>query len=111
MTELKQHHRKWIAPYLDALPFVEWDRFVPMERGGTPVYDFYGWIDRDDEHADFIWARFWTVNEVIEYTTSSAEMEAEIDAIWFDNIDEKSECKRVEHYFDIPNAIELSDND
>ncbi len=45
------------------------------------------------------------------FTTSSDEWTEEIHERMFgDRPDEHNECQRVEHAFDIPNAVELHEN-
>jgi len=99
----------WVAELLERLPYVEWDRFTVAKINDSQVVDVYGWIDRDDEYKDFIWSRFWTETESVEYTTSSDEYSEQIQIDWFgkDSLDNHVACNRVENYFDIPNAVEL----
>lgn len=105
--------RDWIAEHLEMVPVVEWDRFVVGERDGYQYVDVYGWIEREeDEYKDFVWVRFWPSNETIDYTTSSDTYSEYLTAEWFgeDALDGHNECRRVEHAFDIENAIELHDD-
>ena len=104
--------REWVAQYLSTVPVVEWDRFVVRERDGYQSIDVYGWIDREDEYKDFVWSRFWPANEALEFTTSSDEYSEYLQAEWFgeDTLDDHNPCRRVEHAFDIDNAVELQEN-
>jgi len=99
--------RKWIAQYLSTVPVVEWDRFIVGEMDGYQYVNVYGWIDREDEYKDFVWSRFWPANETVEFTTSSDEYSEYLQAEWFgeDTLDDHNPCRRVEHSFDIDNAI------
>ena len=104
--------QNWIAKLLPLLDFVEWDRFIVGRIEGYQHTDVYGWIDRDDDYKDFVWARFWPTQEAVEYTTSSDEHSDDIQRIWFgeDNLDDHNPCQRVEDVFDIDNAVELDES-
>ena len=107
MAKQVPNNPDWIANLLEALPFVEWDRFTIGEMNDTQFVDVYGWIDRDGDYKDFVWSRFWPSNEVVEFTTSSDEYSQEISETWFGDADDHNPCRRVEDVFDVPNAIEL----
>jgi hypothetical protein len=96
---------------LEALPFVQWDRFTEGTWYDDRHYIVaYGWIDREDDHADYVQLVTW--NDGAQwYTTSSAAYTTRIGEILFDDFDsdDHDDCKRVEHYFDVPNAIELTE--
>jgi hypothetical protein len=88
--------------------FVVWDRFSVWrdeEGGGVGVY---GWIKRPkDSYQDFI-ALYFFKDGTVSYDTSSAKYSLAI----FKMLNGgrgygHSRCKRVEHYFDVPNAIRL----
>jgi hypothetical protein len=84
--------------------FVRWDRFVV----GRKSWSFYGWIKRKDAHEDFLILEFSADSKGkldIWFLTSSKRYDAQIKRI----LRQKTglRCKRVEHYFDIPNAIQL----
>ena len=97
-----------LAPDLEALEFVEWDRFTVGDWDGQTYVTVYGWIDREDDYKDFVIILRWA-DGTTYYTTSSAERTEEIHRIlWPDDpIEEHNDCQRVEEYIDIPNAIRL----
>ncbi len=107
--------RDWISDTLEAADIVKWDRFVgPMERAGEEVIDVYGWIDRDDDHEDFVWVRFYLDSVWSEYTTSSPEytdyLAKTMHGADEEDLDENHRsCRRVEEAFDVENAIELGE--
>lgn len=106
--------REWIADLLEQVPIVEWDRFAVAERDGYQFVDVYGWIERDqDDYKDFVVARFWPATEFVEYTTSSEKFTELLQVEWFgeDSLGEHNPCHRVEHTFDVDNAIELGENE
>jgi len=109
------HNREWIAEHLERAEFVDWDRFVVGSyHTGEQYVDVYGWIDRDDEYKDFVWTRFRPDNgpdPTMEFTTSSDDYSEELMRIWFgeESLDDHNECRRVEHAFDVENAIELGE--
>jgi hypothetical protein len=83
---------------------VRWDRFVT----GLYSWSIYGWIKRADAHEDFLVLDFSAdVNGSLEiwWLTSSKRYDAKIKSIL--DTQGTCRCKRVEHYFDIPNAIRL----
>jgi hypothetical protein len=89
---------------LERFSFVQWDRFV----AGRKNWSFYGWIARSDAHEDFLILDFWANGKGkldIWFLTSSKRYDAQIKRIL--NQETGLLCKRVEHYFDIPNAIRL----
>ena len=100
-------NRRWIASKLRAARFVEWDRFTVDERDGYQHVDVYGWIDRDDEYKDFVWARFWPATEYFEFTTSSAAYSERLSTLWFGEDGGHVKCRRVEDTFNVENAIAL----
>jgi len=113
---VKKQTREMIEDILGRLDMVEWDRFV---EGDDPdahgkYINVYGWIEREeDEYKDFVMVRFFpqTENNLMGFTTSSDEWTEEIHERMFgDKPDEHNECQRVEHAFDVPNAIELHEN-
>jgi len=111
MTKEKIKKREWIGGLLERLQFVEWDRFTVGEMDGYQYVDVYGWIERDDDYKDFVWTRFWPNTETVEYTTSSDEYSEKIQIEWFgkDSLDNHNSCRRVEHGFEISNAVELTE--
>lgn len=102
--------REWIAEKLAALTFVEWDRFTMGDWTGEQYVAIYGWMDRyEDDYKDFILMFFWPESGSFRFNTSSEERSAEIHEILFGDPDEgHNQCHRVEHSFDIPNAIDLN---
>lgn len=114
-TEIDQGTREWIEDVLACLDMVEWDRFV---RGSAPdlgrYIEVYGWIEREtDAYKDFIVIRFFpnTDDRIIGYTTSSDRYTTEIHRrIYGTGPDDHNPCQRVEHAFDIDNAIQLHDD-
>jgi hypothetical protein len=100
-------HGGMIGNMLEAVEFVEWDRFTHSAE--KDLMTVYGWIDRDDGRADFV-----TVNlspeskEIHGYTTSSAEHSERLFEILFkEKADEHAECQRVENHMDVANAVRL----
>ena len=81
---------------LKKLNFVNWDRYF----GESNKLTFFGWIDREDNHKDFVVLDF--SGKYIWWATSSKKYSKEI----ADILNQKhSECKRVEHFCDLPNVI------
>jgi len=78
--------------------FVKWDRYFGEEN-----LVFYGWIDRVDDHSDFIFIEFHK-GEYITHGTSSSKYSKKISEILEVG---HSDCKRVEDFCDIPNSIKL----
>lgn len=94
-----------IEAMLEALYFVEWDRFTRTSDGDAAEYNFYGWIQRKDEYKDFVVLSLLN-DEDWWWITSSSKRSKQIGKI-VDGVDgpDESPCKRVEHYFDIDNAV------
>lgn len=102
---------EWIESKLSSLEFVEWDRFTTGEWNGLCV-SVYGWIDRPDDHEDFVLVIFWPEEEELYFTTSAADYSTEIyQHLVGVNPGEHDRCHRVEDAFDIPNSIGLDDAD
>lgn len=96
---------------LTALSFVRWDRFTVGEwYDGREYVVAYGWIDREDEHADYVQVVTWE-DGAQWYTTSSARYTDRIGEVLFEDFeaDDHDDCQRVEHHFDVPNAIRLTE--
>lgn len=91
-----------LEPMLRKLGMVSWDRYVNPADG---EYWFYGWIDREDEHKDFVVLS--RVGEWWWYLTSSEKYSQEISDIIHGESAPHSPCIRVEAEFDIPNMIKL----
>lgn len=103
-------NQDWIESQLSALSLVEWDRFTIGDWNGTQSVSAYGWIDREDEYKDFVLIIFWAENEELYYISSSDEYTVEIHQTLFDESpEEHNDCRRVEHTFDVENAIELTE--
>lgn len=101
---------EWIGEKLSDASVVEWDRFtVGHNDDGDQIVTVYGWIDREvDDYKDFVLARFWPGYENLGYTTSSDEWSEWLHYVWCDGEpDGHNECRRVEHAFNVENAIEL----
>ena len=107
--------KDWIESLLGSLEMVQWDRFVKAEDDGLGVYcDIYGWIDRDgDAYKDFILLRVFpeTDDNLRMFTTSSDRYHDEINEILFGDTGESNHCQRVEHTFEVPNAVEIGEPD
>ena len=96
---MEQSKKDVIENVLRKLSFVNWDKYFEYEGG----LSFFGWIDReDDNYKDFVLIDF--VGNNISYGTSSKEYSKKIADIL--NQDH-SNCKRVEHFWDIPNVIKF----
>ena len=96
--------------YLEALDFVQWDRWIDAYDQGKVII-FYGWINRKhDQYKDFVHLEFFDAGEgyQVAYTTSSSEKTDEIGkALGME--DSHQECKRVEKLFPkLKNAIKLA---
>lgn len=58
-----------VVAWLNAMPFVQWDR---LNRWGDDGLQVYGWIVRADGRADFVLVEF-AGDGGLGFTTSSAE--------------------------------------
>lgn len=104
---MTQDAQQKIAVELERFAFVRWDRFT-SDNGLT----VFGWIDRphDDkpDRKDFIMISFTAKGESDWFMTSSARYSLEIYKMLNDDDGRgHRNCKRVENYFDIKNAIRL----
>lgn len=91
-----------IASELACYPEVRWDRFVLC---GTALR-VYGWLDRDDGRADFLLLDFdISTGGVRDWITSAHPHPASV----VERLENESsvKCRRVEDYFDVPNAVRL----
>jgi len=94
-----------LAADLRALSFVQWDRFTGGEWSPDINYvQVYGWIDRADDHKDFVLIIQWDNGERF-FATSSAKYTEAISKALFDKPAGHNECQRVEDYLDIPNMV------
>lgn len=75
------------AAFLNALPFVRWDRCV-----GDDEQVVYGWIAREDGHADFVLIEFGP-GEDVGFTTSSALYSREIMERIYSTSDGHMDCE------------------
>lgn len=104
---------EWCEDVLERLDMVMWDRFtVSDDPSAGRFYTVYGWIDRqEDEYKDFVVVRFFpeTQNDLVSFTTSSDQWTHEIHERIFGESTGHNDCKRVESHFDVPNAIELNE--
>ena len=102
--------KEWAETLLESLWMVQWDRFVQAQDPDLGVFfDIYGWIDREaDSRKDFILLRLFPESEdnLRLFTTSSSRYHDTITEILFGSVDDSNPCQRVEHTFDIENAIE-----
>lgn len=98
-----------IAEWLNKLPFVRWDRFAETPIGEHFFTVVYGWIDRDDGHADYVQLEFVSWHDKPGSCTSSAKYSPEITRIFLGEDAEHIECQRVEDRFGdlVPSAIHL----
>lgn len=102
----------WMEEQMYRVPFVEWDRYTVGEWGDEQHVAVYGWIDREDDHEDFVLFDFWPESEHLRFVTSSAEYTEEIHRRLFpeDDLDGHDDCRRVERTFDLENVVELEEN-
>lgn len=113
--ELEQSTLEWVERTLSRLDMVEWDRFVV---GNDPnlagrYVQVYGWITREtDDYKDFVLVRFYpgTEENLYGFTTSSDRHTEEIHRrMYGEDLDDHNPCQRVEHTFDVDNAVELGE--
>lgn len=92
------------AAFLNALPFVRWDRCV-----GDDEQVVYGWIAREDGRADFVLMEFGPGDDV-GFTTSSALYSRDIMAALYGTAEGHRDCERVEDVFGaaVTRRIELA---
>lgn len=92
---------------LEMLPFVKWDRFTYLYSKGSNGICIYGWIDREkDAYKDFITMDIYEDGDV-NYMTSSSEWSLKIFKILNDSGLGHQNCKRIEDFFNVDNAIKL----
>jgi len=102
-----------VEDILTRLDFVSWDRFtVGHDGSGHGAFvKVYGWIEREeDAYKDFILVTFFpeTEENIMGFTTSSDTWTKEIHRRMFETEpDDHNDCQRVEHTFDVPNALTL----
>ena len=115
MSDLEQATREWVENTLERLDMVAWDRFVAGDDPNVAgrYLKVYGWIDReDDAYKDFVIVTFYpdTANNLYGFTTSSDRYTMDIHRRLFgDEPDQHNDCRRVEHAFEVPNAVELGE--
>lgn len=90
-----------MADVMNRFTFVRWDRMVESDFEGTPHMEVkvYGWIDREDSHADFVILTFVTWAEMVGFTTSSDKHSQEISKILYGPDLGHTPCARIEHVF------------
>lgn len=91
-----------------ALPFVNWDRFVPAASGKS--LDLYGWIKRKDSHEDFVLIEYTNTHQdkwTTKFSTSSAEYSDKIHALLEMDEGGHADCIRVEDHFQVDNMVKL----
>ncbi len=98
-------NQRFIERKLRACRMVEWDRFTVGDWGGEQAVSVYGWIDREDEYKDFVIVIFWPETEGIYHTTSSAEHTQVLTEKLHGESGGHNDCHRVEHTFNVSNAI------
>lgn len=94
---------------LEALDFVEWDRWTGGEWAeGHGYVTVYGWIEREgDDYKDFVEVMRWDDGSLY-FTTSSAKYTKDIHNVLFDEPAEAhNDCRRVEKVVDIENVVKL----
>jgi len=99
---MKAEHKAWIETEIKKLPFVNWDRFVE----NNCFIEIYGWINREDSHEDFVSLRFFKKNKGLEFISSSAKYDKQINEILGFKIN-SIPCQRVENNFKIDNCVRL----
>ncbi len=105
MENILNNHKGQFESMMNALPFVDWDRY----SGDEEVVSVYGWIDRDeDSYKDFVIIGV-DKNGDSYYDTSSAKYSAEIHKLLAMQ-GKHSDCQRVEDFFDVKNAVKLNPN-
>lgn len=96
-----------VKQHLRMLPFVQWDRFVPLYAKDDKGVCVYGWIERKkDAYKDFISIDVYVSGDV-NWMTSSSERSLEIYRILNGSGRGHVRCKRVEDFFLVDNAIRL----
>ncbi len=100
-------NRDWMEQKLRSVEFVDFDRFTVGDWAGEQYVNVYGWIERPDDHEDFVLIIFWPEREELYFTTSSAEHSEEVQKCLFGTTEGHNECHRVEDSFNVSNAIEL----
>lgn len=106
LTDNPRFVRK-VQKYLRRFPYVSWDRFVYYKTGsGKRAVSIYGWIKRPDTHEDFL---IFDIKEdgSMSYQTSSKAWSLKIYKKLNGDGYGHQNCKRVEHFFPVRNAIRL----
>lgn len=104
-------HMQKIAEVMSKVLCVRWDRCIP----GNAVLRLYGWVDRPDQHSDFVLLDVERYSEGpwldFSFATSSsvAEVNAELAAALGIPLEDHVPCQRVEEVFGglVANAIKL----
>jgi hypothetical protein len=85
-------HITELAPFMEKLPFVTWDRYLP----GDDQVGAYGWIPHGDGRFDFVVLHMWQGWSTPQYWTSSAVYSEEIARILYGDAEGHVSCQRVE---------------
>ena len=106
---MNEAQRQSIAAQLARYPEVRWDRFAELPNGDGMAF---GWLDRDDDHADFVrieWAAHPDGSTGFGISTSSAEHSLEFAQRLYGPGAEHYDCQRVEDRFGdlVANVIRL----
>ncbi len=83
---------KYLKSILNKLPEVTWDRYSK----GDGYICFFGWLDRKDQHKDYVEVTVWDDSDV-SISTSSAKYSKEFSKRL--GLDNHSDCLRVEDLF------------
>jgi hypothetical protein len=104
--------QEFIEQKLEALEFVEWDRFTHWrEENGPEIVRVFGWIDREDQCKDFVHLEFRADVDGFELVflgTSSEEYSKRINELLYDD-GTHVDCRRVENQLDVENAVRLDE--
>lgn len=104
---LSDMNRGIIEGVLNRFPEVRWDRAAGGDAGGAA----YGWIDREDEHQDFLvvmWEPDADGGLLVGMVTSSAEHSRDFNSRLGAAPEDHQDCERIEHELPgVTNAIRL----
>jgi phage anti-repressor protein len=108
------NYNDWIQSTLDQLDFVEWDRFIEFKNDdGNRITRVFGWIDRPDEHEDFVHLEFVEAGKSVLFLGTSSKMYTQkINEILYGESNTYLECHRVENRFStLENKIQIETKD
>ena len=105
--------KEYIEGFLKKFDFVQWDRFTqdPYQDRATRrryvLFNFYGWIDREDQYKDFVAISVRWPDKSVQYLITSSKKYSPIltEMCGFKG---HIDCQRVEDRFEIPNSIKLA---